>query len=500
MAHGAGNTLCAVTGSRLPRSRPHEQGVDPAGIVAFLDEVAASDLELHSLMVLRHGHVVAEGWWSPYRPDGVQLLYSLSKTVTATAAGLAIAGGLFSLDDPVLDHFPEIDRDGVDERYHRLLVRHLASMSTGHLEDTLERAAAAVTPAGTDRLPVDTPGLAHGFFRVPPDREPGTVFTYHNTATYLLGELVRRRTGEDLSGWLRPRLFDPLGIDLAPWDTDPSGKELGFTGLHLTTESVAKLGQLYLDQGRWNGRTLLDPSWVEQASRTQVDSARPGEGADWVRGYGFQLWMSRHGYRGDGAFGQLCLVLPDEDAVVAMTSATERVPEVLDAVWTFLLPALTAADGRQPARAGDEALTQRLDALALPPVATRVPVAGSAGFVPGDNAAFGSARTITVAAGDGGWQVELDIAGQRVVLPAGDGRWLPGTLPGRRGPDVRVYTSGGWTGLDRFALEVVAVESPHRVLIQGDRSTGRFGTRWNVAPLGAADPVDLGSGGDGGRL
>lgn len=489
-----------MTASRLPRCRPQEQGVDPDGIVAFLDEVAGRGLELHSLMVLRHGHVVAEGWWSPYRPEGVQLLYSLSKTFTATAAGLAIADGLFSLDDPVLDHFPEIDRDRVDERYHRLLVRHLASMSTGHLEDTLDRAAAAVMPEGTDRFPVDAPGLADGFFQVPPDREPGTVFAYDNTTTCVLGEIVRRRTGESLSSWLGTRLFDPLGIDLAPWDKGPSGQELGFTGLHLTTESVAKLGQLYLDRGQWEGQTLLDPTWIQQASRPQVDSARPDEGPDWVCGYGFQLWMSRHGYRGDGAFGQLCLVLPAEDAVVAMTAGSERVQELLDAVWRTILPALTAADdGQELERAGDEALTRRLDALALPPVSTRVPAAGPARFVSGDNAAFGSTQTITVAAGDGGWRVELDIAGRQVVLPAGDGRWLPGTLPGRRGPDVPVYTSGGWAGVDRFALELVVVESPHRVLIDGDRSTGRFDTRWNVAPLGAADPTDLGSGGHGGR-
>lgn len=474
----------------LPRARPDALGIDPAGVSRFLDEVDDRRQELHSLMVVRRGSVVAEGWWSPYRSDGVQLLYSLSKSFTSIAAGFAVADGLLSIDDLVLDHFPEVDRDTVDPRYRRMLVRHLATMTTGHLDDTLARAVdAAMAELSRPRT------LSEGFFMVPLDGEPGSVFAYNNTATYLLGEIVRRRTGRSLTKLLGRRFYRPLGIQSHPWDTDPRGGELGFTGLHLTTESVARFGQLLLQHGRLDGSALIDPRWVRQMTRSQVDTNRPLSDPDWCRGYGFQVWMSRHGYLGDGAYGQFCLVLPEFDTVIVLTSATERMQDLLDAVWQRLLPAIDSVV--QEDEAGCVALAERLESLALPAVSSRVvPMDSKTAyrFVAGaSNAAFGSLQRLTVTACAGGWQLDLELANRRTRLIAGDGHWQDGVLPGRRGPDVPVQLSGGWVGNARFNLEMIADQTSHRVSITGDVGAGTFSSSWNVVPLGASDPTDLGT-------
>jgi CubicO group peptidase (beta-lactamase class C family) len=285
----------------LPRASAESQGVDPAGIDAFLDTLeAASDVEPHSLMVLRHGQVLAQGWWAPYEREQPHLLYSLSKSFASTALGLAVGEGLVDLDATVLSYFPELDADITDPRSRSMRVRHVAAMASGHLSETLERA-----------LTNDPVDLVRGFLLVPPDREPGTVFAYNQPCTYTLAAIVQRLSGQTLVDYLRPRLFDPLGIGQVGWQQHPVGRDLGFTGLHATTDAIARLGLLYLQRGVWNGTRLLSEAWVAEATSVQV--ANPDESnPDWRQGYGFQFWMARHGFRGDGAYGQFCIVLPEQ--------------------------------------------------------------------------------------------------------------------------------------------------------------------------------------------
>jgi len=240
----------------LPRSTPSDQGVDPAAIEAFLDAVEAhDDIEMHSLMVVKGGHVVAEGWWAPYSPERVHLLYSLSKSFTSTAAAFAQQEGLLDLDDRLVDHFPEIDADVLDPRSRAIRLRHVASMASGHTHDMVNEAF--------ERDP-DEP--VRGFLLNPPDREPGSVFAYNQPCTYSLGAVVRRRAGTTLSESLRPRLFDPLGIDHVGWAAYPRGRQLGFTGLHARTEDIAKLGLLHLRRGRWGKDQLITEEWVAEAT------------------------------------------------------------------------------------------------------------------------------------------------------------------------------------------------------------------------------------------
>src|SRR5687767_7357043 len=256
--------------SALPHSSPESQGVDPAGILAFLDNLeSAPDIEMHSLMIIRHGQVVTEGWWSPYRPEQPHLLYSLSKSFASTAAAFAIAEGFLDLDATVLSYFPELDAEITDQRSRSILVRHVAAMASGHLEETIVRASA-----------LDPVEPVRGFLLITPDREPGTVFAYNQPCTYTLAAIVQRLTGQTLIDYLWPRLFEPLGIAPYAWQEYPPGRNLGFSGLHATTDAIAKLGLLYLQRGIWDGRRLLSDPYVDEATRRQV--ANPNEpNPDW---------------------------------------------------------------------------------------------------------------------------------------------------------------------------------------------------------------------------
>jgi CubicO group peptidase (beta-lactamase class C family) len=472
----------AAAATPLPRSAPSEQDVGAAGVLRLLDALEAADgIEMHSLMVLRHGTVVAEGWWSPYTRERPHLLYSLSKSFTSTAAGLAVAEGLLDLDDTVLSHFPELDADVTDPRSRSMLVRHVASMASGHDAETWDRAVAA-SPAEPVR----------GFLMLPPEHDPGTVFAYNQSCTYALAAIIQRRSGMTLTEYLRPRLLAPLGIGQVGWLQHPAGRDLGFTGLHATTEDVARLGQLHLQRGSWHGSRLLPERWIEEATRSHVSNAGRTD-PDWSQGYGFQFWRSRHGYRGDGAYGQFCLVLPEQDTVVVTTAATEDMQGILDAVWEHLLPALRPVGAGSREDAADEAtLVRRLAGLqlAVPRVAPQPASPGDwsgATFTPAATAADAQATltAVTVEPDGRGWRLVLDDAGERHVVPLQTGRWAVSERPtsGAADDPLPVAAVGGWADPARLHAEVVFLETPHRLHVDAHLPAGTFEARWATTPL-----------------
>lgn len=334
--------------SVLPRRTPEAMGIRSERIVEFLEAAARDGLELHSLMILRHGSVVAEGWFAPYRRDDVHLLYSLSKSFTSTAVGFAVGEGLLSVDDSVLSFFPDLAPADPSENLKAMRVRHLLSMSTGHAEDN--GAELRADPDGIWMRP---------FLARPVPYAPGTHFLYNSSASYALSAIVHRLTGQSLLDYLRPRLFEPLGIEKATWQTDPHGICNGGSGMCVTTETIAKFGQLYLRRGVWNGRRILDEAWIDQATRYQVSNEANSD-PDWRQGYGFQFWRCRHdGYRGDGAFGQFCVVMPNADMVVAITSRVDWMQKLLDLVWEHLLLPL----GSEPLPENPEADAKLRDLL-----------------------------------------------------------------------------------------------------------------------------------------
>ncbi|MFP5283619.1 MAG: serine hydrolase domain-containing protein [Actinomycetes bacterium] len=463
----------------LPRSTPSAQGVAAAGVERFLDAVAADDLELHSLMVLRHGCVVAEGWWSPYEADGLQLLYSLSKSFTATAVGLAQAEGLLSVHDRVLDLLADDAPVEPDPFLQELRVRDLLAMASGHRDDTLSR--------------VDRRDPVRGLLALPAEEAPGTWFTYNNGASVLLAAVVQAATRSRLLDYLGPRLLEPLGIPRACW-LGIGDLDQGYSGLHLATEAVAKLGLLYLQRGLWAGRQLLPEDWVAAATRRQVDNPREPE-PDWRRGYGYQFWMARHGYRGDGAYGQFCLVLPEADAVVVMTGATERMQAVLDHVWAHLWPALSAGGDD-----GDARLATRLAGLCLPPATGSrdrpVGQASASSRPAGDlSPQADPLRVLEVVEIPDGWSLRLADADGALEVRCGHQTWLPTTVELPGGRLLEVAGSAAWTSPTTLVAHLLFVRTPHRLVVHVDETAGPA-LHWHTAPLdftslrGLALPAD----------
>ncbi|WP_035610719.1 serine hydrolase [Haloferula sp. BvORR071] len=313
----------------IPRSTPEAEGLPTPAVVDFvgaLDQIPT----LHSVMVLRHGKVIAEAWWKPEVADKAHILNSVSKSFTSTAVGLAITEGKLSLDDKVLKFFPADAPADPSDNLKAMTVKNLLTMNSGH---EIEPKAAPNSGGPSVKQ----------FLAAPVEHTPGTHFQYNTMGTYTLSAIVTKVTGQTVVDYLTPRLFEPLGIEDHKWDASPEGNSLGGYGLFLRTEDIAKLGQLYLQKGQWKGKQILPETWVAEATSKQVPND-PGShvkmGNDWRQGYGFQFWRCQHNaFRGDGAGGQFCVVMPDQDTVIAMTAGGADMQRELDAIWDKLIPA-----------------------------------------------------------------------------------------------------------------------------------------------------------------
>jgi CubicO group peptidase (beta-lactamase class C family) len=313
-------------GKSLPRRTPESQGISSTTVADFADSLNQEIQHIHSFMLMRHGFVVAEAWWRPYRPEAPHMLFSLSKSFTSTAVGLAVAEGRLSVEDKILSFFPEDAPKKISRNLADMKVKHLLSMSTGHEQDSTESTMRSRNPY-------------KGFLSMPVKHVPGTYFVYNSGASYMLSALVQKITGETLLDYLTPRILEPLGIVGATWDSHPNGVNFGGWGLNIKTEDIARFGQLYLQKGLWNGKRILTEEWVAAATSSQVQNDLPD--IDWKQGYGYQFWRCQHNnYRGDGAFGQFCIVMPNQDAVLAITAGVPNMQAVLTIVWDKLFPAM----------------------------------------------------------------------------------------------------------------------------------------------------------------
>lgn len=342
----------------LPRSVPEAEGVSTENILKFIEAVERSNHELHSFMFVRHGKVIAEGWWYPYRPDLKHTLYSTSKSFTSTAAGFAVSEGLISVNDKVISFFPEYLPDTVSDHLADMTIKDLLCMSAGQDPD-----ATFITGRESNWV--------KGFLAHPVVNDPGTKFLYNSLATYMVSAIVQKVTGQKIIDYLTPRLFDPLGIDGMDWETDPMGINVGGWGLRLKTEDMAKFGLLYLQKGKWNGKQILPESWIEEATTMKIDQEPDApqavkDSSDWLQGYCYQFWRSRNNsYRADGAYGQFIMIMPDQDAVIAVTAETFDMQGEKNLVMKYLLPAMH--DGMLPEnKEMTTTLKQKLSSLALP--------------------------------------------------------------------------------------------------------------------------------------
>jgi CubicO group peptidase (beta-lactamase class C family) len=458
----------------LPRTTPEAEGVASAGILAFLEAAVRNKHEMHSFMLIRHGRVVAEGWWTPYGPQFVHTLYSMSKSFTSTAVGLAAAEGRLRVDDRVVSFFPNDLPEKVSDYLAALRVKDMLAMATGHAKEP------------TSDM-VKEENWAKVFMTSPITHPPGSVFMYNSGATYMCSAIVQKVTGQKVLDYLTPRLFEPLGIEGATWECCPRGINVGGWGLSVRTEALAKFGQLFLQKGLWQGRQVLPARWVEEATTFKIQqpapaqASRPSERNDWLQGYCYQFWRCTHqAYRGDGAFGQFTIVMPEQDAVIAITSESRDMQGQLDLVWEHLLPAMK--DRSLPANPPSQArLAQALSGLALPmpegrsssPAASRI-----------------SGKTFTLETNELGLRSESLTFGQDACLftmkdglndypiACGLGGWkrgetaLPGTPPRlvsggapRKGTLAKVAACGAWKDENTFEITLRYFETPHHDIV-----------------------------------
>ena len=472
--------LAALTGCKnnepvntsLSRSTPEAEGISSDGLISFLDSAAVSTQELHSIMIVRHGKVVAEGWWAPYGPDLRHTLYSTSKSFTSTAVGFSVTEKLLAVDNKVISFFPDQLPDTLSPFLAEMTVRDLLTMSAGQSPD----------PTGTIASS-DSDDWVASFLALPVVKEPGTVFLYNSMATFMLSAIVQKVTGQKVIDYLQPRLFEPLGITGMDWEVSPKGINTGGWGLRLKTEDMAKFGQLLLQKGIWNGIQIIPAEWIAEATTFKIDQAPDAppevkEASDWMQGYCYQFWRCRHNaFRADGAYGQYIIVLPDKDAVVAITAESPNMQDEINLVWNYILPAMNDEALPEKREAADR-LKERLGSLALP-LPEKTPDQPIARELAGKKYIFEenqqSFKSFSLDFRGDICILNLAIADDNFMIPLGHGAWI-NSETGLSGPNIiskpGILTSNkiaaAYTWTDDYTIEATLryIESPHHIVMK----------------------------------
>jgi len=455
----------------LPRSNPEAEGVSSKEIIGFLDAVAGSKNEFHSLMILRHGKVIAEGWWNPYAANLRHTMYSTSKSFTSTAVGFAVTEGKIKLSDKVISYFPNDLPETVSPALAALTLKDLITMSVGQKPD----------PTAST---MQQSNWAKYFLSLPLVDTPGRVFLYNSVAPYMLSAIVQRVTGEKIVDYLRPRLFQPLGLEGMDWEISPQQVSTGGWGLRVKTEDMAKFGLMYLQKGKWKGKQILPASWVEEATTFKIDQApamikEKRDSNDWAQGYCYQFWRCRNNaFRADGAFGQYIIMMPDQDAVVIITGESANMQDELNIVWKYLLPAFkTRGLATDPASA--TILKKRLAMLALSP-APKTPDPAFAKSISGKKYNLEpnekNIQQVSFAFKNGICKETVHEGDTTFVITAGDGKWItaaeripggpPSLIKAVKGPYLdlgpsKIAASYSWIDEHTMELRVRYIESPH---------------------------------------
>ncbi|MGI6201574.1 MAG: serine hydrolase domain-containing protein [Christensenellales bacterium] len=341
----------------IPTATPEAVGIASEHIEAFVRRLNARKLNLHSVLVIRHGQLAAEGYWAPFTAADKHRMYSVSKSFTAIAVGKLIGEGKVSLTDPIVKFFP----DKLPEQVHPYLagsqVQDLLRMADAHLTDTYKF---------TDMDWIDT------YFKTPPTHLAGKIFTYNTSATVTLCAMVERVTGMPFLQYLRPE-FDKLGVSEDIWCIQtPCGYSFGGSGVICTSRDLAKVALMMMNGGRVDGEQLLPADYVAAATGYQIDNRLTNHDFEHQQGYGYQIWRTRHnGFSFYGMGSQLAVCLPERDLLLVTTGDTQDqspdTTEILEAFWEEIYDKL--ADEPLPeAPEAQRRLSVLLDSLAMAPV------------------------------------------------------------------------------------------------------------------------------------
>jgi hypothetical protein len=444
---------------QLKRSTPQKQGVKPEAVMNFINELEQSRLpdmsqDIHSFMLLRHGYVIAEGSWEPYRMDIPHALFSLSKSFTSTAIGIAAFEGLLSVEDLVVSYFKKECPYPTDLQ-SKMCIKHLLTMSTGQAKEPTN-----------DMLYREDGDWVKTFFEASVEKEPGTEFLYNSGATYILSVILQRVTGFKVVEYLKPRLFEPLGIENPVWKECPMGYNAGGFGLNLKTEDIAKLGQLYLNKGLWDGKRILPEKWVDEAVRFHISNGGKPD-IDWCQGYVYQFWRCTHdSYRGDGAFGQYSIVMPKFNMVLAITGGLSNMQKPLNFLWDNILPGITDEVSSEAEQY--ECLSEKLTSLkVLMPIGQSTSHLSQAiadkRFQLNDNQ--DKFDHVAFHFYDDYIQMIICSSEQEQVLKIGIGHWMENYLI-RKGYREHVFMTGIWKDSNTLLIQCRFIETPYAFIYQ----------------------------------
>ncbi len=296
----------------------------------FISQIEEKGLRVRGIEVYQHGKKIACHRWAPNLRYS---LHSISKSYVSIAIGMLVDEGKLNVSERIIDIFPELAPEQEMPYLDELCVEHLLTMTTGHTEDQV------YDPENGDE---EDDGVRY-FLRRPIQKKPGTYFCYNQCASYTLSAIVTKRTGLSVLEYLRPRLFDPMGIKDVSWQVCPKGRNLGYTGLYLNTTEIAKLGILHLNRGVWEGKRLISASWIDRSGMALADTTPHKDGPDNEDGYGYQFWRCvprAKAYRADGYLGQFIIVSHELDAVIAVSSWEQHAQDILTTIWDTITPIL----------------------------------------------------------------------------------------------------------------------------------------------------------------
>jgi len=352
----------------LPTITPFESGIGSKAIFDFIHELEENQIPLHSFLILKDGKLVSEGYYHPFTKEKPHRIYSCSKSFVSAAIGLLESEGKLKLDDKICDYFRDkLPEGGVHPFIARTTIRDMLRMASPHARTTYKL--------------YNMDDWAKTFFICEPSHLPGTVFSYDTSATFTLTSLVERLSGVSLMEYLRPRVFDKIGIsDTAYALKSPLGTDHGGSGLIMTTEDMARFALCCMQEGVWEGEQVLPREYIKAATSKQIDNQAAYSDADCIQGYGYQFWVTRNGgFALYGMGGQIALCMPEENLVVVTTADTQSIGDgeqrIYNAVWNNLYPKVKEKQLLDPEVEKKYAalLEQTLLKLCITPVKTALP-------------------------------------------------------------------------------------------------------------------------------